>query len=478
MKICIIVEGSYPYVTGGVSSWVQTLISSFPEHEFIIYAIGAQEKNRGKFKYKLPDNIIYVKEIFLDSYLNEAGMRGKKFNISKDEETAIKSLICGEDFQWKHIFNFVFNNKDKTVSDFLLSKDCFRIISDTAEEKYPYIAFNDFFWTIRSMLLTLFGVIKNGVPEADIYHTVSTGYAGIAASIGKYLYDAPVLLTEHGIYTREREEEIIKADWVKGYFKDTWINYFYNLSRCIYSYSDIVVSLFERNREIQIELGCEREKTRVIPNGIDTEIFRDSRKVRKESKYINIGTILRVVPIKDIKTIIQGFAVACHQIKNIKLYIIGPTDEDESYFNECGMLIESLGIFNNVIFTGSVNVREYIGGMDILILGSISEGMPLAVLEGMAAEKPHILTDVGSCRELMYGNGDEYGEVGIIIPVMDYQALGKSILKLSKNKELRERMGKYAYMRVREHYTLKGFIESYKNIYMELMEIKNGRSRI
>ncbi len=64
MRICIIAEGSYPYVTGGVSSWIQSLVRLMPEHEFVIFAIGAEERLKGKFKYKLPENIIQVKEIF------------------------------------------------------------------------------------------------------------------------------------------------------------------------------------------------------------------------------------------------------------------------------------------------------------------------------------------------------------------------------------------------------------------------------
>ena len=64
MRICIIVEGSYPYITGGVSAWTQMLIAGMPEHEFIIYAIGAEEKNRGKFRYQLPDNVVEVRELF------------------------------------------------------------------------------------------------------------------------------------------------------------------------------------------------------------------------------------------------------------------------------------------------------------------------------------------------------------------------------------------------------------------------------
>ena len=51
-------------------------------------------------------------------------------------------------------------------------------------------------------------------PEADVYHSISTGYGGILATLGSLTYDKPLFLTEHGIYTREREEELLRAKWV------------------------------------------------------------------------------------------------------------------------------------------------------------------------------------------------------------------------------------------------------------------------
>ena len=54
MKVCLLTEGSYPYVVGGVASWVQMLMEGQPDVEFVIYSIGAESKDRGKFKYKLP----------------------------------------------------------------------------------------------------------------------------------------------------------------------------------------------------------------------------------------------------------------------------------------------------------------------------------------------------------------------------------------------------------------------------------------
>ena len=47
-----------------------------------------------------------------------------------------------------------------------------------------------------------------------VYHSISTGYGGILATLGSLTYDKPLFLTEHGIYTREREEELLRAKWV------------------------------------------------------------------------------------------------------------------------------------------------------------------------------------------------------------------------------------------------------------------------
>ena len=65
MRICVILEGCYPYVTGGVSSWIHQYIQAMPQHEFVVWAIGASSDIQGQFKYTLPDNVVEVREIFL-----------------------------------------------------------------------------------------------------------------------------------------------------------------------------------------------------------------------------------------------------------------------------------------------------------------------------------------------------------------------------------------------------------------------------
>jgi glycosyltransferase involved in cell wall biosynthesis len=467
MKICIIAEGSYPYITGGVSSWIHSIITQMPEHEFIIYAIGAQTKQKGQYKYKLPSNIIEVKEMFLDEYLFEEGEWGHRFMLTDNQQADIMALLSGEGtVNWSHIFDMLRSKKFRRAADFLSSKDYFDMIEQLGRNKYNLVPFTEMFWTVRSMILPLFLTIRHDIPKADVYHSVSTGYAGVVGSLAKHLHKKPLLLTEHGIYSREREEEIIKADWVKGYFKDLWIEYFYNLSSCIYEAADQVITLFNRNKEIEVEVGCDEAKISIIPNGVNIDNYKNLAAAPQDGK-LRIGAIVRVVPIKDIKTMIQSFALVKEEVPNAEMYIMGPIEEDEQYYQECMQMVEAMEI-KDIIFTGEVQIKDYIGQMDVLMLTSISEGQPLAILEGMACAKPFVATNVGSCRELLEGLDDGIGPAGIVAPVMHYEQLAKGVIQLCKNEKLRETMGRNAFERVQRYYKHQSFIASYRNLYQTL----------
>lgn len=469
----MICEGSYPYVTGGVSSWINMLIKNMPEHEFIIYAIGAEEKSRGKYKYELPENVIEVKEVFLEEiYKLTSKSRIKNLKIDAQSMGAFRSLMQDENVDWPLLIDFMRHVKVKNVMDLFMSKQFFDLLSEICKNHFKDMPFNEFFWTMRSMLLPMIYLIRQEIPEADVYHSVSAGYGGLIGAIGKQIYNKPYILTEHGIYAREREEEIIKARWVTGHFKDAWIHFFYNLSRLSYYYADEVITLFELNRKIEIELGCAPQKIKIVPNGVEISRFENVRRTWEEDGSYNIGAVVRVVPIKDIKTMISAFGLVKAEMPYAKLYIMGPLDEEPKYYEECKKLIEDFGI-SDVIFTGSVNVAEYMGNMDIALLTSISEGQPLAILEAMAAKKPCVTTQVGSCSELLYGSeGDHLGKAGIVVPIMDEARLAEAIVQLGENQALREEMGQVAFKRVKQYYAKETFIENYKKIYERFLESK------
>ena len=78
----------------------------------------------------------------------------------------------------------------------------------------PHESFLHFFWAWRALFGGLVATLSFPLPPARVYHTVSTGYAGLLAARAAVETGRPALITEHGIYTNERRIEILQADWI------------------------------------------------------------------------------------------------------------------------------------------------------------------------------------------------------------------------------------------------------------------------
>ena len=458
MRICIVAEGCYPYVVGGVSGWINSMIKSFPEHEFVVLSIISDRSTSGKFQYKLPDNVSEVYEAYLND--NDWGTNPKQYR-------ALRSVIFNYEPEWYGLFD-LFQKTPFSIDDILMGADFLHIVQEYYEKNFSQIVFSDFLWTMRSIYLPLFLILKTKVPKADVYHCVATGYAGLLGSMAKYLYGSALLISEHGIYTREREEELLKAGWVAGIYKNIWIEQFRKMSQMAYDRADVVTSLYSHARELQIELGCKAGKIEITPNGIDIDRFARLSGKLPEENTIDIGAVVRVSPIKEIKTMIRAFAFAKKEVPNLRLWIMGPTDEDPQYARECFELVDVMEI-PDVIFTGKVDVTDYLGKMDFTILTSISEGQPLTILESFAAKKPVIATDVGNCRELIYGEEDDTnGEAGILCHIMNVEEIAHAMINLAVSPAKRKEMGENGYRRVSQHYRIEMMHEQYESIYKRM----------
>lgn len=472
MKICLIVEGCYPYVVGGVSAWVQMLIRQMPEHQFLLVSIGAQAKQRGQFRYELPPNVTELREYFLDEPIGPTGPAGPTRPLSEAQRQALLDLVQGTAPDWPPLFELFGGDRPRPVQDFLMSSDFLTLVQDLAGRTGRNVPFKDLFWTLRSMLLPALELLRCPVPEADIYHTVATGYAGLLGAKFSYFTRKPFLVTEHGIYTREREEEILKADWVPGYFKPTWIGYFRALSQAAYRQAQTIVSLFRGARELQVGLGADARKCRVIPNGIDIRRFASIPPLDPETHPLHIGAVLRIVPIKDVKTMIYSF----HQIKSVRpdatLDLIGPYDEDPDYYQECRELIQRLGC-KDIQFVGRSDVTQWLPKLDLVILTSISEGQPFVLLEAMAAHRPVVATNVGACREIIEGADDGLGPAGCVVPVMSPTAIADGILSISGSPTQLRALAENGYRRVVRFYQDKDFLAAYRTLYRDAVRKPN-----
>ncbi len=470
-KVCMICEGAYPYVVGGVSSWVDDFIKTNGEHEFILLCLIPNEDFALR-KYKLPENVVEVKNILLNPKMDASSLRIMRNNLFLREawEDEIEKVMDFKNIEPKRSLDIM----DRIVGEDLgnpfeivASKVFWKALESHYSKGYENTNYNIFYWTYRNIFLNLFALMKEEIPEADIYHSLATGYAGFIASVASYRGMGRVILTEHGIYPREREEEILNAPWIENNFKEIWVEFFYYLSRVSYNYSHKVISLYDYNKKFQIESGASPEKCEVIPNGVDIERFEGIKRQNREG--FNVGAVLRIVPIKDVKMMLKAIKVAKRKVHNARFYLIGPIDENENYYRECMLLVRGLGMEDYVEFTGEGDVDSYYSFLDLLLLSSISEGQPLCILEGMAAGIPIVATDVGNCREILTEKR-EIGEAGIVVPPTSYTAFAEAIVKLYQNRERLRMLGENGRRIAKAYYPKERSVKRYKRIYERLGE--------
>ena len=162
MKVCIVAEGCYPYVVGGVSSWIHSMIRSFPNLEFQILAIISNRSLSGKFAYELPENVTQVHEVYLEDFdWDGAGGKGREIHLTKKEYQAVRSLILNQKIDWSVIFE-LFQNRTFSLDKLLMGPDFYHMVSECYRKNYPHIVFSDFLWTMRSIYLPLFLVRPAG----------------------------------------------------------------------------------------------------------------------------------------------------------------------------------------------------------------------------------------------------------------------------------------------------------------------------
>ncbi len=396
VRVCFVLEGSYPYITGGVSSWVHDLIQGMPEIDFVLFSISPDKDQT--LKYDLPENVVEHRDIVLSEIRkSKTKIRGKvkTLKLIKKMHHDFRSKArtdLGELFSRMPEGSYLY---DEAVR----SDTGWEMLGEANVKNNPIYPFSDYFWAWRSAHNMIFTILGARPPEADIYHSVSTGYAGLIALAAKIRHGKPFLLTEHGLYHKEREMELRKAQFIQGYQRDMWIKIYNTLSRMAYHESDISTSLFEYNRRIQIELGAREETALVIPNGIDVEKF--SSVIREEREGFHVGLVGRVVPIKDIKTFITMSRMVHEHVKEARFYCIGPTDEDEAYYEDCQRMVESFNLSEVFFFTGRQNVLDYYSFLDVVLLTSVREAQPLVILEAYSAGVPVVSTKVGNVPEML-----------------------------------------------------------------------------
>ena len=494
LDVGLLLEGTYPYVGGGVSSWGHQIIRGMPHVSFGIVFLGGSRDSYGAAKYQLPDNVRHLETHYMmDSWQagRPSARRGNPAAFADSAELHSCFRDLGKALPpslLPRILGGFGTKAGITREDFLYSREAWDRICEDYQDHCTDPSFVDYFWTVRTMHAPLFqlAAIARSMPRFRAYHAVSTGYAGFLGTVLHHMTSRPLILSEHGIYTKERKIDLAQADWIKdarevfgggldddvGYIRRLWIRFFEGIGRLTYDASDPIVGLYDGVRKRQIQDGASATRTQIIPNGIDLQRFAATRPKRAEQIPHVLGLLGRVVPIKDIRTFIRAMRTVCTRMPDAEGWIIGPEDEDPSYSRECHELCASLGLTEKVKFLGFQKPDDILPKLGLMVLTSISEALPLVLLEGFAAGVPAIATDVGSCRELLEGITPEdraLGSAGEVVSIASPDATAEAALRLLGDENRWRAAQAAGIARVEAYYTQARMFDSYRAIYKKAL---------
>ncbi|MGZ4256566.1 MAG: glycosyltransferase family 4 protein [Gaiellaceae bacterium] len=277
----------------------------------------------------------------------------------------------------------------------------------------------------------------------DILHTNSSK-AGVLGCLAGFLAGVPIrIFTAHG--------------WAFMAFSGTKARFYLWTHRLIRRLATCIVCVAEQERALGLSVGaCTGERSIVIYNGVDVGA---AIRARLHGDPPTIVTVGRLKAPKDHATLLR--ALGRLEAGSFRARLVGdgpdrPLVEEEIREQRLETAVALLGERDDV--------AEQLAEADVFALSSTSEGLPLSVIEAMAAGLPVVATAVGGVPELVVD-----GETGLLVPARDAKALAQALGRLVRDRELRERLGEAGRSRAEQLFDLPAFRRAHVALYRSLL---------
>jgi glycosyltransferase involved in cell wall biosynthesis len=464
MRVCIVAEGSYPIGRGGVSEWTHQLINGLPRVDFDVFCLAPT--GHEKALYETPQNVgnMEVRALALGP-----GAIGNRPLRSEDTEAVFRCLegvLRGTSIDCRHLAGLL--REGPLPRSWLRSRAYWDGLVAFYQEDCPEADFAEFFWTAHGIFVTLVDAcaMATQLPKADVYHTLTAGLGGLIGCLAAVINNRPLVISEHGLYLKEREIDLSRQSISAGPRKQAG-SFFKSLVLTSYEQAALLLPICHDYAEREVELGARASKVRVVTNGIDMKRFVPPAP-RKGNKPV-VGCFARVVPLKDQMSLIRASKKVLEK-HNADFVFVGDI-QDKEYYGECQALVEELGLADHVKFVGhSDNVAEWYRQSDVFVLSSQTEGLPLSLLEAMSCELPCVCTAVGGVPDVLNETS-----AGYVVPPGDSDSLASRISDLLDNAAMRRDMGVRARQLVEEKYTIEKMEQKILDIYVEVMAAEHLR---
>jgi glycosyltransferase involved in cell wall biosynthesis len=478
-KLLLIGWDAYPhFASGGVYMWQRSLIGGLPNWQFIMF--NQLSNPNANANYTVPKNVKVIGLPIYGTNRYEEFYDDKTSHISRINNTTqgvIRNTFLplyesfleeffSETCNLQHLEDIIYKfHSFFTTYDY---KKCLenpktweifveRIGSDPV---YKEMRLNEALTAFRAIQRTALQILSVKLPRVDLVQCSLAWLPSLLGIIAKRKWGCPVVLSEHGVAFRELSLTY-NADFYDKSSRILWKTIAMNVVRLLYSAADVVVAASRANTSWQQRLGVPPKKMKLIYNGIDTERFKPMEVQRLDDQPTLIS-VARIEPFKDIVCLIQAIKHVKDYEPKIKCLIYGESITLD-YATSCANAVKELQLEDNIKFMGKTKEPEKVyNAADVVVISSITEGLPLTACEAMACGKAVVAADVGGTREAVQG-------CGLLVKSRNPYEMARAIITLLKDEKLRNDLGAVAMIKSRSEFSVKKMISEYSTLYESLI---------
>jgi glycosyltransferase involved in cell wall biosynthesis len=225
---------------------------------------------------------------------------------------------------------------------------------------------------------------------------------------------------------------------------------------------DGTIAVSEGVRQRLLSSGVNPDRIALIRNGVDLHPFKDLRRLTSFDVHrpLRVGLVARLSHEKGVDLFLRAAAIALKAQPNA-LFVVAGDGPDRPALEA---LIRELGLQQHLTLLGrQENMPAFYASLDVLVLSSRIEGLPMALLEGMASGLPVVATAVGEVPQVI-----ENGRSGRIVAPGNYEALAAAIIQILEDGRLRQSFGINAMNRVADQFSAAKMTAEYVRLYSSL----------
>jgi glycosyltransferase involved in cell wall biosynthesis len=505
VRIGLLTEGGYPYVSGDARLWCDRLVRGLGQHEFDVFALSRSERQEDEGWVPLPPQVARVRTAPLWTAEDDGMVHGRRARRRFTEcYGELAAALCagsagdppgasGEDPAAEAdrfgsaLYGLAELARDEGgLVGALRSEAAVRALERACrapgalrtarEARVPDLLAVAAHLERALRPLSLDWYAHDGLGSVDLCHATSGGPAALPGLLAGHFFGVPLLLTEYGVRLRTH---YLAATDAPPAVRSLLAAFHSNLATEIYARAAIVTPGNAHARRWQERCGADRAKLRTVYPGMDASHFAEVGEAPENADPDTLVWVGRVEPTKDLVSLLHAFAEIRKEEPKTLLRIVGTPagPEGAAYLGHCRALAAQLfpdeaegphSVGDNPVSFEEIGGPElptladaYAAGA-VTVLSSVVEGFPISLVEAMFCGRATVSTDVGAVVEVI-------GGTGLVVPPRNPRALAEACLALLRDPERRERLGAAARARALELFTVEQNTTAFHGIYLEIV---------